>query len=235
MRGRVHTIVPAAGSALRMGLGYSKAYLEMAGKPMLVRTVESLLRSQHIDRIVTAVRPDEVDLCREEVVARYGLVDRMEVIGGGTERNRTVWELLSAAPADRDLVLIHDGARPFVTEHIVAEVLSATVQWGAAVAAVPVTDTVKFSEDGGESVSSTLDRDKIWLAQTPQAFHRDLIISAHRRARKDDVPVTDDATLVEMAGHPVRIVKGDRRNIKITTLEDLELARWILRNQGGDS
>ena len=235
MRGRVLTIVPAAGSAVRMGLGYSKAYLEIGGRPLLARTLESLLRCQHIDRVVTAVRPDEVDLCRREVVEKHGLGDRVEVIGGGAERNHTVWELLNRVPAERDLVLVHDGARPFPSEHLVSEVLSAAVQWGAALAAVKATDTVKVSEDQGETVSSTLDRDRVWLAQTPQAFHRDLIFAAHRRARKEDITVTDDATLVEMTGHPVRIVRGDTRNIKITTLEDLELARWILESQGENS
>lgn len=231
MRGRVQTLVPAAGSAVRMGLGYSKAYLELDGRPLLVRTIESLLRCRAIDRVITAVRPEEVELCRKEIVQKYGLQDQVEVIGGGPERDHTVWELLGKVPADRDLVLIHDGARPFVSEEIVNGVLSAAEQWGAALAAVPVTDTVKISEDGGDTVSGTFDRDKIWLAQTPQAFNRDLILAAHRSARKADFSVTDDTTLVERSGHPVRIVKGDPWNIKITTLEDLELARWIVERR----
>ena len=231
MRGRIHTIVPAAGSAVRMGLGYSKAYLDISGVPLLTRTLKALLNNDHLDMITAAVRPDEVDLCKREIVKKYGLEDQVTVLGGGDERQHTVWELLSVIPADRDIVLVHDGARPFVTSHLINEVLSAAVQWGAAIAAMPATDTVKLSEDGGETVSSTLSRENFYLVQTPQAFHRDVLMAAYRRARKENYQATDDSSLVEWNGHPVRIVPGDPGNIKITTLDNLEHARWILSSR----
>jgi len=228
--GRVYTAVPAAGSAIRMGLGYSKAYVDLDGKPLLARTVASLLASPFIDMLTVAVRPDEVALAGAEIVGKLNLQDRVEVIGGGEERQQTIDKLLAAAPPERDLVLIHDGARPLVSEKLIYEVLEAAAEWGAAIAAIPITDTIKESTDGGETVSRTVDRATLYRAQTPQAFHRDLIVSAHRRARKEMWNVTDDASLMEQMGHEVRIVEGEERNIKITTLDDLELVRWILQS-----
>lgn len=232
MLGRVFTAVPAAGSAFRMGLGYSKAYVDVAGKPLLARTIESLLKSPFIDRLTVAVRSDEVAMASGEIVGKLGFSDSVEIVGGGEERQQTVDKLLASAPADRDIVLIHDGARPLVSELLIREVLEAAAEWGTAIAAIPIVDTIKESIDGGETVSGTVDRGRLYRAQTPQAFHRDLIVSAHRRALKENWEVTDDASLLEQMGHDVRIVTGDERNIKITTLDDLELVRWIVQSQG---
>lgn len=232
MLGRVYTAIPAAGSAIRMGLGYSKAYVDIAGRPLLARTSEALLASPFIDRLTVAVRSEEVALCNGEIVEKFGFQNRIEVIGGGDERQQTVNRLLGAAPPERDLVLIHDGARPLVSKKLIQEVLEAAAEWGAAIAAIPISDTVKETADGGETVHRTLDRAKLYRAQTPQAFHRDLITSAHRRARKERWKVTDDASIMEQMGHEVRLVPGEERNIKITTLDDLELVRWIVQSSG---
>lgn len=230
MLGRVYTAVPSAGSAFRMGLGYSKAYVDLAGKPLIVRTVESLLKSPFVDMVTVAVKPDEVTMARMEIIEKTGHAGDVRIIGGGTERQQTVLKLLEAAPPERDIVLIHDGARPMISENLVQEVLEAAVEWGAAIAAIPVADTLKESEDGGETVLTTVSRAGLYRAQTPQAFHRDIILSAHRRARKEEWEVTDDASLVEQMGRRVRIVKGEERNMKITTLEDLELVRCIFQS-----
>ncbi len=232
MLGRVFTAVPAAGSAIRMGLGYSKAYVDVAGKPLIARTVAALLASPFIDQLTVAVRPDEMALASGEIVEKLNLQGKVEVISGGEARQQTVDKLLAAAPPERDLVLIHDGARPLVSAKLIHEVLEAAAEWGAAIAAIPITDTVKESKNGGETVSGTVDRARLYRAQTPQAFHRDLIVSTHRRARKERWEVTDDASLMEQMGHEVRIVPGEERNIKITTLDDLELVRWIIQSQG---
>jgi len=230
--GRVYTIVPAAGSAIRMGLGYSKAYVDVVGQPLLARTVAALLASPFIDQLTVAVRPDEMALASGEIVEKLNLQGKVEVIGGGEARQQTVDKLLAAAPHERDLVLIHDGARPLVSAKLIHEVLEAAAEWGAAIAAIPITDTVKESKNGGETVSGTVNRARLYRAQTPQAFHRDIIVSTHRRARKERWEVTDDASLMEQMGHEVRIVAGEERNIKITTLDDLELVRWIIQSQG---
>jgi len=215
-----------------MGLGYSKAYVDVAGVPLLARTVTSLLKSPFIDRLTVAVRPDEVTLAGSEILGKAGLKDRVTVIGGGEERQQTVEKLLAAAPPERDLILIHDGARPLVSENLIGEVLKAGLRWGAAIAAVPVTDTLKESGDGGETVLRTIERANLYRAQTPQVYHRDLLLAAHRWAREEGCEVTDDAALLERMGRKVRIVTGEERNIKITTLEDLELVRWIIQSQG---
>ncbi|UCG37873.1 MAG: 2-C-methyl-D-erythritol 4-phosphate cytidylyltransferase [bacterium] len=230
MLGRVYTAVPAAGSGVRMGLGYSKAYAEVGGRPLLALTLGALLASPHIDEAVVAVRPGEEVLCRREVVEAHGFGGRVRVLAGGDQRQDTVSHLLDAAPADRDLVLIHDGARPMVTVGLIHEVLVAAARWGAAIAALPIPDTVKESTDGGTTVSRTLERSALYLAQTPQAFHRDLITTAHRRARKEGWNATDDASLLEQMGHEVRIVLGDGKNVKVTTLDDLELVRLIVQS-----
>ena len=139
--GRVYTAIPAAGSAIRMGLGYSKAYVDVLGKPLLGWTVEALLKSPFVDMVTVAVRPDEVALARGEIVDKLDLSDRVNVIGGGDERWATVDKLLEAAPPERDLVLIHDGARPLVSRNLIQEVLEAGKEWGAAIAAIPVSST----------------------------------------------------------------------------------------------
>lgn len=234
MLGRVFTAVPAAGSGIRMGLGYSKAYVDVAGRPLLTRTIQSLMASPFIDVVTCAVRTDETDLCQKEVVSRYGLDDRVVVAPGGDQRQQTVMKLLEAAPAGRDLVLIHDGARPLVSPHLIEAVLTTAATWGAAISALPVTDTVKASDDGGETVSETLDRSRMYRVQTPQAFHRDLIVAAHRRALKEGWQVTDDASMVERMGETVRLVEGDPRNLKVTTLEDLEYVRWVVESAWGE-
>jgi 2-C-methyl-D-erythritol 4-phosphate cytidylyltransferase len=213
-----------------MGLGYSKAYVELTGRPMLTRTIESLLASPFIDRVTCAVRPDETGLCRKEVVEKYGLGEKVDVMAGGEQRQHTVLKLLESSSPERDLVLIHDGARPLVSPHLIEQVLTAASNWGAAIAALPVTDTVKTTDDGGETVSGTLDRARIYRVQTPQAFHRDVIMAAHRRALKEGWEATDDASMVERMGEPVRMVAGEERNIKVTTLENLEYVRWILES-----
>jgi 2-C-methyl-D-erythritol 4-phosphate cytidylyltransferase len=215
-----------------MDLGYSKAYVDVAGMPLLARTFASLLASPFIDKLTVAVRPGDVPLANSEIVEKFNLHDKVEIIEGGEERKQTVDKLLSATPPERDIILAHDGARPLVSAKLIQKVLEAAAKWGAAIAAIPITDTIKKSTNGGETVSGTVDRASLYRAQTPQAFHRDLIVSAHRRARKDRLEVTDDASLMEQMGHEVRIVEGEERNIKITTLEDLELVRWIVQSQG---
>ena len=230
MIGRVYAIVPAAGSGTRMGLGYSKAFVDLEGVPLMVRTLRALFRSPLVDRVTVAVRPEELGFCEREIIAGGGFSDRVAVIGGGAQRQQTVLKLLDEAPADCDLVLIHDGARPFVKPSLIREVLEGAREWGAAVAGLEMSDTVKESDDGGVTVQRTLERARLYRVQTPQAFHRDLILAAHRRAGEERWQATDDAALVERSGGIVRIVRGDTWNIKLTTPQDLEMARWILRS-----
>lgn len=230
MIGSVHAVVPAAGSGTRMGLGYSKAFVDLEGAPLLAWTLRALFRSPLIDRVTVAVRPEEVGFCEGKIIAGEGFSERVDVIGGGAERQQTVLKLLKSTPSDCGLVLIHDGARPFVLPSLIREVLEGAREWGAAVAGLEMSDTVKESGDGGLTIQRTLERERLYSVQTPQAFHRDLILEAHRRAGEEGWQATDDAALVERFGGVVRIVRGDIWNIKLTTPRDLEMARWILRS-----
>jgi 2-C-methyl-D-erythritol 4-phosphate cytidylyltransferase len=232
LAGRVFAAVPAAGMGTRMGLGYSKAYLAVEGVPLLARALHALLACPAIDRVWAAVRPDELDLCRSEVLKKWDLSSRVTLVAGGEERQDTVGELLRHAPPDRGLVLVHDGARPFPSRDLVLRVLTAAEGAGAAVAALPASDTVKLSGDG-RTVARTVDRGTVWLAQTPQAFHRDIVAGAYRRAHKEGFRGTDDASLVEWAGHEVALVPGERGNIKVTTPEDLAFAGWMAGRKRG--
>jgi 2-C-methyl-D-erythritol 4-phosphate cytidylyltransferase len=133
---------------------------------------------------------------------------------------------LQALPDDADFVIVHDGVRPFVTGEIISVCLEAADKWGAAVAAVPVKDTVKVA-DAEEFIVDTLDRSKLWAVQTPQAFRTTLVLEAHQRARQDGIKATDDATLIEQLGFKVKLIRGSYRNLKITTPEDLIIAEAL--------
>lgn len=219
MKGNFTLIIPAAGLGRRLGADTAKAFVDLGGAPMLYRTMERFDGIELIAQRVVAVAPGDVDAARRHLEGWDTIV-----VEGGTRRQDSVAAALSAAECDH--VAIHDGARPFVSTDLIQRVLGVALETGAAIAAIPVTDTVKRA--GDNIILETISRDGLWAAQTPQAFRTDLL----RRAF-DGIPrgaeVTDDARIVEMAGHPVRIVEGDQENIKITTPEDLEEARRILR------
>ena len=151
-----------------------------------------------------------------------------DVVAGGASRQESVWRGLQRIDAAVDLVVVHDGVRPFVTEAVLQETLSCAAQHGAAVTAVPLRDTLKRISEGGE-VEATVPRENLWRTQTPQAFQRHLLMSAYRQAWERGVYATDDAGLLESMGHPVKVVSGLENNIKITTPEDLIFSEGLLR------
>ena len=211
-------IIPAAGLGRRLGADTAKAFVDLGGAPMLCRTMERFDDIESIAQRIVAVRADDVDTARKHL-EKWDVT----VLEGGALRQDSVAAALSAAQCD--YVAIHDGARPFVSRNLIQRVLEGALETGAAVAAIPVTDTVKRAEN--DSIAETIPRNGLWAAQTPQAFHTDLLRRAFDGIQGAEV--TDDARLVETTGHPVRIVEGERGNIKITTPEDLEEARWILQ------
>jgi 2-C-methyl-D-erythritol 4-phosphate cytidylyltransferase len=213
-----------------MGAGTNKQYLELAGRPVLARTLEVFEQHPLIDSIIIIVSPQELTFCKEEIVARGQFRKVAAVIAGGAERQDSVYHGLQACPArDDDLILIHDGARPLINAQIIDRVVASVRQHGACLAAVPVKDTVKSVRDG--CVVETPERETLWLAQTPQAFRYRLIRSAHDRAFASGIRGTDDAQLVELSGGSVRVVSGDYRNLKITTPDDLLLAERLLADE----
>lgn len=225
---RTAAIIPAAGRGSRIGLKTPKTFIDIEGVPMLARTIEVFARSPRIAFVLPVLPRTHLALFRTRVLARHRWERCLPAVAGGRERQDSVAAGLRALPAGVEYVVIHDGARPFVPRALVHRVLDAARRHGAAIAAVPAQDTVKrVSPD--LFLEGTVDRRRLWLAQTPQAFHLPLLREAHARAAERGEPATDDAALVEALGHPVRVVPGTPLNLKITTRGDLELARALFR------
>jgi len=223
----VIALLPAAGMGRRMAAGMNKQYLLLGGMPILARTVAVFERAPFIDAIYIISPEDEIPQCRREVVAAYGFTKVRGIAAGGAERQHSVLNGLRAlAAADDDVVLIHDGVRPFVPEPVLQRAIEVARSTDGALVAVPVKDTVKVVHGG--IIRDTPVRDTLWLAQTPQAFRYDVIRAAHEVAAAEGYLGTDDASLVERLGKKIHIVLGDYRNVKITTPEDLLLAEAFI-------
>ncbi|TYO96825.1 2-C-methyl-D-erythritol 4-phosphate cytidylyltransferase [Geothermobacter ehrlichii] len=229
----VWVVIPAAGMGRRMGSETSKQFLQLGGRPILAHTLDLFERHSAIDHLVLVVPAREQELCRQQVVGPGGYRKLRAMVDGGVERQDSVrLGLRACLAADDDLVLIHDGVRPLFDAALIEPLLAAARETGGAIVGVPVKDTVKVVEDS--LIAGTPRRDRLWLAQTPQAFPFAVIREAHERALADGHVGTDDASLVERLGRPVAVVRGDYRNIKITTPEDLILAEALLAAQEVD-
>jgi 2-C-methyl-D-erythritol 4-phosphate cytidylyltransferase len=213
-------VVVAGGTGRRLGGEVAKQYLEIDGKPVLQRAITPFLEHPAFG-CVAVVLPPEDAADPPRWLRDLGVV----IVPGGAERSDSVWNGLRALPPDLDPVLIHDGARPFVSRQVIDRVLEAA-RSGPAIAAIRVADTIKEVDADGRIVT-TPDRTRLWQAQTPQGFPRSVIITAHQRARAERVPATDDAMLVERLGEPVRVVEGAAVNLKITRPADLAIARAL--------
>lgn len=229
---RVAAIVPAAGSGTRMGTKTKKQFLALAGIPLLGHALKTLETCPVVRSIVIVAGPGEEDYCRSAVVEKLGLNKVAAIVPGGKERQDSVYSGLLALSPEFDIIVVHDGARPLFSLNILESVIAAAQTHGAAACAVPAKDTVKLADENN-FVTRTLPRNRTWLVQTPQAFRRELIMEAHRRARADNLLTTDDTALVESIGGQVKIVMGSYENIKITTPDDLELAAAIIRAAAG--
>ncbi len=223
-------LIPAAGMGKRMGAGMNKQYLLLNGKPIVAHTIALFDNAPFIDDIYLVIPEPEILYCREQVVEHYRFAKVRRIVPGGAERQNSVLNGLRAMEegGDDDLVLIHDGVRPFVPVHVLERALEVARLHDGALVAVPAKDTIKSVADG--IVTGTPPRESLWLAQTPQAFRYGVIRAAHEIADAEGFLGTDDAMLVERLGKDVHVVLGDYRNIKITTPEDLILAEAFLRH-----
>ena len=222
-------LIPAAGMGKRMGASINKQYLQLDGMPIVARTIAVFEQSPLVDAIYLVIPAEEISFCREHVVEAYQFSKIAAIVPGGTERQYSVMNGLSAMreyASDDDVILIHDGVRPLITENVLRESITAARSHDGALVAVPVKDTIKTVTDG--IVTGTPERKLLWQAQTPQAFRYGAIYAAHMAAESDQYLGTDDASLVERLGGRVRIVPGDYYNVKITTPEDLVLAEAFL-------
>lgn len=222
-------LIPAAGMGKRMGAGINKQYLMLAGIPIVARTIGVFEESPLVDEIYVISPRAEIPFCREQVIAVHGFSKVKAIVEGGAERQHSVLNGLRSIvdPADNDLVLIHDGVRPFVTKEMIAQSIAMAKAHEGALVAVPVKDTIKMAVDG--IIRETPPRETLWQAQTPQAFRYGIIRDAHEKAAAEGFLGTDDASLVERLGGEVHVVMGDYRNIKITTPEDLVLAEAFFK------
>jgi len=222
---KVGAVIVAAGSSRRMG-GVNKAFALLGGKPILARVIDIFQRCNPIDQIVVVVSEQNLEQCRR-LVAEQGWSKVTDVCAGGRRRQDSVVAGL-ARLSHCHWVVIHDGARPLLTEDLIYRGLVEVKETGAAAAAVPVTDTIKVAGDD-RLVQQTPPRHSLWAVQTPQVFRFDIIAKAYRQAKQE---VTDDATLVEQLGYRVKLYMGAYDNIKVTTPNDLILAEVLWQKRG---
>ncbi len=219
---RVAALIPAAGSGQRMGSTVPKPYLRLGGREILARTLEVFETCAVVHDVWVIVSAEQQAICRQEIVERYGFDKVRGVVTGGDERQASVWRGLQHLAPEVDWVVIHDGVRPFVNHSMIEAVVAEAVQHGAAIAAVPLKDTIKRVSPQGR-VEATVPREHLWRIQTPQAFHRPLLQRAFEYACQQQLVATDEAGLIEAYGHPVHVVQGSEQNVKITTPDDLAM------------
>jgi 2-C-methyl-D-erythritol 4-phosphate cytidylyltransferase len=226
---RFAVILPAAGKSSRFGGPDKKPFVTLEGRPIWLRTAELFVTRPDVCQVLLVVAPDDLDLFRSRYAANLAFLD-VRLAPGGVERFESVANALAMLSSEADFVAVHDAVRPCATSALIDAVFAETIRHGAALAAVAVTDTVKRSADG-QTVEATLPRGGLWLAQTPQAARRDWFESAYAARARLGRNITDDAQLLEAAGHPVRLVPGAATNLKITTRADLALAETLLKSR----
>lgn len=223
----ITAIILSGGKGKRMGKGISKQYIEIDGKPILYYTLKSFIESKYIDKVVLVIPEEEREYCNKHILEKYSLkIDN--VVSGGAERQDSVYNGLLGA-SDSEYVLIHDGARPFVSDRIIKEGIELVKEYKAVAPGVMPKDTIKVKDDEGYS-EETLERSKLVAVQTPQIFDYNLILSCHKKVKEEKALVTDDTMVVEKYGQKVYLYEGDYTNIKVTTPEDLVLAEYLAKN-----
>lgn len=224
-RPRVCAVIPAAGTSNRMG-GSNKLLMELDGVPVLVHTLSAFERCEMIDDVIVVAREEDIvpyhDLCRA-----YGLEKVRSIVRGGETREHSVLEGVRSCPGDTVIVAIHDAARPLVSDEVICGAVKGAIAYGGAAPVVPMKDSVKRIVDG--KIAADVPRDTIAAVQTPQCFDRKRIESALIKALRRCLPLTDDCAAFEAAGYPVQATKGDYRNLKVTTPEDIITAESFLK------
>jgi 2-C-methyl-D-erythritol 4-phosphate cytidylyltransferase len=208
--------------------GQKKQFYLLGGKPILAHTLDKFETCPLIRSILLVVGQEDMDYCLKEVIEKYQFKKVSQIVPGGKQRQESVKNGMDALPKDEDIVVIHDGVRPFVSKTMIEDSIHSAVRYGAVILGMPVKDTMKMSNPDG-TVLKTLARESLWQIQTPQTFQAKVIKEAYHRATEDGFLGTDDASLVERLGVKVHILPGSYANIKITTPEDLLLANLFLK------
>ena len=218
-------VIVAAGTGSRMNMGINKQFIKLEGKEIIAYTIEKFYNNSNIEDIVVVVKEDESEFFKKEILDKYNFKN-VKIAYGGKERQDSVYNGLKLLDEKCDVVLIHDGARPFVSDKIIEE----AKEHKAIVVGVPVKDTIKVI-DNDKNIVDTPNRSVLWAVQTPQTFDYNILIDAYKDAFKNKFYGTDDAMLVERIGYKVKMLEGSYNNIKITTQEDLNIGSQILRVQ----
>ena len=227
---KVAAIIAAAGLGTRMQQDTPKTYLQLAGKPILIHTLEVFEKVPDVNEVLVVVHPEDLEFCQEEVIDAYPLKKVLRLVPGGKERQDSVYnalKVLKKEDAELDVILVHDGVRPLVDPAQVRKVVAAARRHGAAILGIPCQDTLKRVNSKG-IVVDTVDREELWQVQTPQAFQAALLWRAYQEAMNRGFYATDEAALVEALGETVVVVPGTCLNLKITTPDDLKMAEAIL-------
>lgn len=222
-------VIPAAGQGKRMKAGKNKLFIELFDVPIIVYTLKVFEADDNCRGIILAINPAE-EAYFSEMMNRYPFKKVIKLVPGGEERQQSVYNGLKHV--EEEIVLIHDGARPFIARLFIKQLTETAATHAGAVIAVPVKDTIKKVEN--QAIIETVERSSLWAVQTPQAFRVSTILRAHEQAEQDGYLGTDDASLLERLGEQVIVIEGDYDNIKITTQEDLFFAEAILKKLGKD-
>jgi 2-C-methyl-D-erythritol 4-phosphate cytidylyltransferase len=221
---KVSAIIPAAGMGIRMGSNVPKQFLLIDGKPILHHTLSVLDQCSIVDEIVLVVSEREIGKAQQQIQNSHPKVTK--IIMGGEERQDSVGNGLESLDSETDIVVVHDGVRPFVTPDLIRETVEAARDFGAAITAIPVSDTIKKVNEEG-LVERTVDRCGLWRVQTPQTFQVSLLKEAFAKAQAENYYGTDESSLIEYLGREVKVIPGSEFNIKITRSEDLVLGEKI--------
>jgi len=227
---KVVAIIAAGGLGKRMKNDVSKQYILLGGIPVLSHTLRIFEKASHIGHIVLVVPKDDIDYARTSIVEKYMISKVRHIVAGGRQRQDSVKNGLAAVSDEDEIVLIHDGVRPFVPEELINISVQKAFEEDAVTVGVPVKDTVK-SVDGNGLITKTFKRNTLWFSQTPQVFKTDIIKKAYQKAYEDNFYGTDDASLVEHINIRVKMIAGSYNNIKITTPEDLEFGEFLLKTR----
>ena len=222
-------VIVAAGTGSRMNMGINKQFIKLEGKEIIAYTIEKFYNNSNIEDIVVVVKEDESEFFKKEILDKYNFKN-VKIAYGGKERQDSVYNGLKLLDEKCDVVLIHDGARPFVSDKIIDKSIEEAKEHKAIVVGVPVKDTIKVI-DNDKNIVDTPNRNVLWAVQTPQTFDYNILIDAYKDAFKNKFYGTDDAMLVERIGYKVKMLEGSYNNIKITTQEDLSVGSQILRVQ----
>lgn len=222
-------VIVSAGRGSRMKADINKQFLKLQNKEVIAHTIDKFYNNENIGEIIVVVREDEAEFFKINIIEKYGYKN-IKIAFGGSERQDSVYNGLKMVDENCKIVLIHDGARPFVNNETIDNAIESAKENKCVIVGVPVKDTIKVIDENN-NVCDTPDRSTLWSIQTPQVFDYSLIMKAHEKAREDNYYGTDDSMLVEYFGQKVKVVEGSYNNIKITTPEDLKIGEEILRDK----